>query len=169
MHLEDHTLPCVLYHHGEIDEVVPDSIAIADSYWRIEVPGNGDPADFHNTVHLEDNTLPCVCTTTGEIDEVVLDSIARADSYWRIAYRYLEMVTLQTSTLPSTWRTNTLPSVCYHHGEIDEVVLESIARADSYWRIAYRYLEMVTLVTSTLPSTWRTTRFPVCVPPRGNR
>ena len=22
MHLEDHTLPCVLYHHGEIDEVV---------------------------------------------------------------------------------------------------------------------------------------------------
>ena len=55
-----------LYHHGEIDEVVPDSIARADSYWRIEVPGNGDPADLHNTVHLEDNTLPCVCTTTGK-------------------------------------------------------------------------------------------------------
>ena len=36
MHLEDHTLPCVLYHHGEIDEVVPDSIARADSYWPIE-------------------------------------------------------------------------------------------------------------------------------------
>ena len=54
----------------------------------------------------------------------------------------------------------------YHHGEIDEVVLDSIARADSYWRIAYGYLEMVTLVTSTLPSTWRTTRFPVFVPPR---
>ena len=35
MHLEDHTLPCVLYHHGEIDEVVSDSIARADSYWRI--------------------------------------------------------------------------------------------------------------------------------------
>ena len=66
VHLEDHTLPCVLYHHGEIDKVVPDSIARADSYWRIEVPGNGDPADFHNTVHLEDNTLPCVCTTTGK-------------------------------------------------------------------------------------------------------
>ena len=33
MHLEDHTLPCVLYHHGEIDEVVPDSIARADSYY----------------------------------------------------------------------------------------------------------------------------------------
>ena len=109
MHLEDHMLPCVLYHHGEIDEVVPDSIAIADTYWRIEVPGNGDPADFHNTVHLEDNTLPGVCTTTGEINEVVLDSIARADSYWRIAYRYLEMVTLQTSTLPSTWRTTRFP------------------------------------------------------------
>ena len=35
MHLEDYTLPCVLYHHGEIDEVVPDSIARADSYWSI--------------------------------------------------------------------------------------------------------------------------------------
>ena len=35
MHLEDHTLPCVLYHDGEIDEVVPDSIARADSYWSI--------------------------------------------------------------------------------------------------------------------------------------
>ena len=58
MHLEDHTLPCVWYHHGEIDEVVPDSIARADSYWRIEVPGNGDPADFHTTVDLEDHTLP---------------------------------------------------------------------------------------------------------------
>ena len=59
---------------------------------------------------------------------------------------------------------HTLPCVLYHHGEIDEVVLESIARADSYWRIwriAYRYLEMVTLQTSTLPSTSRTTRFPV--------
>ena len=59
---------------------------------------------------------------------------------------------------------HTLPCVLYHHGEIDEVVLESIARADSYWRIwriTYRYLEMVTLQTSTLPSTSRTTRFPV--------
>ena len=93
--------------------------------------------------------------------KVVLDSIARADSYWRIAYRYLEMVTLVTSTLPSNLEDNTLPCVLYHHGEIDEVVLDSIARADSYWSIAYRYLEMVTLQTSTLPSTWRTTRFPV--------
>ena len=33
MHLEDHTLPCVLYR--QIDEVVPDSIARADSYWSI--------------------------------------------------------------------------------------------------------------------------------------
>ena len=80
MHLEDHTLPCVLYHHGEIDEVVPDSIARGDSYWRIEVPGNGDPADFHTTVHLEDNTLPLCLYHHGEIDEVVLESIARADS-----------------------------------------------------------------------------------------
>ena len=120
-------------------------------------------------MHLEDHTLPCVLYHHGEIDEVVPDSIARADSYWRIAYRYLEMVTLQTSTLPSTWRINTLPCVLYRHGEIDEVVLDSIARADSYWRIAYRYLEMVTLQTSTIPSTWRTTRFPVFVSPRGNR
>ena len=64
------------------------------------------------------------------------------------------MVTLQTSTLPSTWRTTRFP-VFVPPREIDEVVLDSIARADSYWRIAYRYLEMVTLVTSTLPSTWR--------------
>ena len=85
MHLEDHTLPCVWYHHGEIDEVVPDSIARADSYWRIEVPGNGDPADFHTTVLGGPHASP----VPGEIDEVVLDSIARADSYWRIAYRYL--------------------------------------------------------------------------------
>ena len=61
------------------------------------------------------------------------------------------MVTLQTSTIPSTWRTTRFLCL-YHHGEIDEVVLDSIARADSYWRIAYRYLEMVTLQTSTLPS-----------------
>ena len=79
MHLEDHTLPCVWYHHGEIDEVVPDSIARADSYWRIEVPGNGDPADFHTTVDLEDHTLPRLLYHHGEIDEVELDSIARAD------------------------------------------------------------------------------------------
>ena len=120
MHLEDHTLPCVLYHHGEIDEVVPDSIARADSYWPIEVPGNGDPADFHTTVHLEDHTLPCVLYHHGEIDEVVSDSIARADSYWRIwriAYRYLEMVTLQTSTLPSTWRTTRFPVFCTTTGK----------------------------------------------------
>ena len=70
------------------------------------------------------------------------------------------MVTLQTSTNRPLGGQHA--SLClYHHGEIDEVVLDSIARADSYWRIAYRYLEMVTLVTSTLPSTWRTTRFPV--------
>ena len=62
---------------------------------------------------------------------------------------------------------HTLPCVLYHHGEIDEVVPDSIAIADSYWSIAYRYLEMVTLQTSTIPSTWRTTRFPVFVPPRG--
>ena len=117
MHLEDHTLPCVLYHHGEIDEVVPDSIAIADSYWRIEVPGNGDPADFHTTVHLEDHTLPCVLYHHGEIDEVVPDSIAIADSYWRIAYRYLEMVILQTSTLPCTWRTTRFPVFCTTTGK----------------------------------------------------
>ena len=61
--------------------------------------------DFHTTVHLE------------EIDEVVLDSIARADSYWRIAYRYLEMVTLQTSTLPSTWRTTRFPVFCTTTGK----------------------------------------------------
>ena len=66
MHLEDHTLPCVLYHHGEIDEVVPDSIARADSYWRIEVP---------------------------------------------------EMVTLQTSTIPSTWRTTRFPVFCTTTGK----------------------------------------------------
>ena len=89
------------------------------------------------------------------------------------------MVTLQTSTLPSTLEDEHASLCLYHHGEIDEVVLESIARADSYWRIAYRYLEMViaradsywsiayrylemvTLQTSTLPSTSRTTRFPV--------
>ena len=117
MHLEDHTLPCVLYHHGEIDEVLSDSIARADSYWRIEVPGNGDPADFHTTVHLEDHTLPCVLYHHGEIDEVVLDSIARADSYWSIAYRYLEMVTLQTSTLPSTWRITHFPVFCTATGK----------------------------------------------------
>ena len=117
-------------------------------------------------MHLEDHTLPCVLYHHGEIDEVVPDSIAIADSYWRIAYRYLEMVTLQTSTIPSTWRTTRFPVFCTTTGEIDEVVLDSIARADSYWRIAYRYLEMVTLVTSTLPSTWRTTRFPVLCTPR---
>ena len=91
------------------------------------------------------HTLPCVLYRHGEIDEVVLDSIAIADSYWRIAYRYLEMVILQTSTLPCTWRTTRFPCVLYHHGEIDEVVPDSIARADSYWSIAYRYLEMLTL------------------------
>ena len=112
-------------------------------------------------MHLEDHTLPCVLYHHGEIDEVVPDSIARADSYWRIAYRYLEMVTLQTSTLPSTWRITRFPVFCTATGEIDEVVLDSIAIADSYWRIAYRYLEMVILQTSTLPCTWRTTRFPV--------
>ena len=64
------------------------------------------------------------------------------------------MVTLQTSTLPSSWRTTRFPVFLYRHGEIDEVVLESIARADSYWRIAYRYLEMVILHTSTLPCTY---------------
>ena len=112
-------------------------------------------------MHLEDHTLPCVLYHHGEIDEVVLYSIARADSYWRIAYRYLEMVTLQTSTLPVDLEDHTLPRLLYRQGEIDEVVLESIARAVSYWRIAYRYLEMVTLQTSTLPSSWRTTRFPV--------
>ena len=117
MHLEDHTLPCVLYHHGEIDEVVSDSIARADSYWRIEVPGNGDPADFHSTVHFEDHTLPCVLYRHEEIDEVVLDSIAIADSYWRIAYRYLEMVILQTSTLPCTWRTTRFPVFCTTTGK----------------------------------------------------
>ena len=117
MHLEDHTLPCVWYHHGEIDEVVPDPIARADSYWRIEVPGNGDPADFHTTVVLEDHTLPRLLYRHGEIDEVELDSIARADSYWRIAYRYLEMVILQTSTLPSTWRTTSFPVFCTATGK----------------------------------------------------
>ena len=117
MHLEDHTLPCVWYHHGEIDEVVPDSIARADSYWRIEVPGNGDPADFHTTVDLEDHTLPRLLYRHGEIDEVEFDSIARADSYWRIAYRYLEMVILQTSTLPSTWRTTPFPVFCAATGK----------------------------------------------------
>ena len=63
-------------------------------------------------MHLEDHTLPCVLYHHGEIDEVVLDSIARADSYWSIAYRYLEMVTLQTSTLPSTSRTTRFPVFC---------------------------------------------------------
>ena len=71
------------------------------------------------------------------------------------------MVTLQTSTLTVQLEDHTLPCHLYRHGEIDEVVLESIARADSYWRIAHRYLEMVILQTSTLPSTWRTTPFPV--------
>ena len=55
------------------------------------------------------------------------------------------MVTLQTSHTTVHLEDHTLPCVLYHHGEIDEVVLDSIARADSYWSIAYRYLEMVTL------------------------
>ena len=42
-----------------------------------------------------------------------------------------------------------------------ETVNMANLETDSYWSIAYRYLEMVTLQTSTLPCTWRTTRFPV--------
>ena len=68
-------------------------------------------------MHLEDHTLPCVLYRHGEIDEVVPDSIARADSYWRIAYRYLEMVILQTSTLPCTWRTTRFPVFCTTTGK----------------------------------------------------
>ena len=68
-------------------------------------------------MHLEDHTLPCVLYRHGEIDEVVLDSIAIADSYWRIAYRYLKMVILQTSTLPCTWRTTHFPVFCTTTGK----------------------------------------------------
>ena len=118
-------------------------------------------------MHLEDHTLPCVLYRHGEIDEVVLDSIAIAASYWRIAYRYLEMVILQTSTLPCNLEDHTLPCVLYHHGEIDEVVPDSIARADSYWRIDVPGNGDPADFHNTVHL--EATRFPVFVPPRGNR
>ena len=74
-----------------------------------------------------------------EVCRVTISSYlsVRVGSGYRVEYYFIYFPVAVQNTgkrvVPPTWRTDhTLPCVLYRHGEIDEVVLDSIARADSY-------------------------------------